>query len=346
MPLFDPLTLDLHKPSVLKPSLAQWDNYQTYTLVCRDITQMVTTKKFVTDRSVDRIISQGGNTALDVGYIDEGEYGITNRGEFGLLPDHTPLNISNENTTSQLLDFLAIQTFNPCRPKINFLDYVDRYSSSTDSTPKSYLTYGNLETLALDIPQNLGTFTNQPPPNTGVTENPRFRQLFDLTLNRNSDLNGRVIGKISDRTPRGLFYAYLQINFWDTVGYGMFWNFYKQIIDTQVPKREPSYIDLVDGYDRLIKPKHPRIVPKFSGKLSIGYYRPNRLEPIPTLTSIDWFEYQIEVIKDRPIHLPIEDVVLGTLWISDVRITNQIKALPTIADGYDWGDLFPENVNS
>jgi hypothetical protein len=350
MPLFDPLALDPHKPVLLKPSLAQWDNYQIYTLVCRDITQTVTTKKFVADESIDAVITAAGQSANDVGYIHQGEYGISNQGEF-LGRDNNPLtgiyaDVSDRDITAKLADFLAIQTFNPCKPKVNFLDYVDRYWASTDSAPKSYLTYGNLETVELDVPQNLGTYTNQFPPNTGVSENPRFRELFELIRIGGLNLNGRIIGKISEITPRGLYYAFLQVNFWNTVGYGMFWNFYRQIINAQVPKIEPTYIDLLNGYENLLKPNNPRVVPTFSGKLLIGYYCPNRSEPILGLRSIDWFEYQIEVIKDRPIHLPIEDAVLGTLWISNATIANQIKALPTIADSYDWGDLFPENVDA
>jgi hypothetical protein len=348
MPLFDPLALDAHKSPVLKPSLAQWDNYQIYTLVCRDITQTVTTKKFVADESIDAIITPAGQYARDVAYIHEGEYGISNQGEF-LGRDNNPLtgiyaDVSDRDITDKISDFLAIQTFNPSKPKINFLDYVDRYSASTDTAPKSYLTYGNLETVELDVPENLGTFTNQPPPNTGVRINPRFLELFQVANTVN--LNGRIIGKISDRTVRGLFGAYIQENFWNIVGYGMFWNFYRQIIHTQIPKREPTYIDLLDGYDNLLKPKYPKIVPTFSGKLSIGYYRPNPMEPIPRLRSIDWVEYQIEVTKDRPIYLPIEDAVLGTLWISNGTIASQIKALPTIAGSYAWSDLFPENADS
>jgi hypothetical protein len=346
MALFDPLTLDAHKPPVLKPSLAQWDNYQIYTLVCRDITQTVTTKKFVADESIDPIITPAGQYAIDVSYIHEGEYGINNQGQF-LGRDNNPLtgiyaDISDRVITNKLSDFLAIQTFNPCKPKVNFLDYVDGYSASADTTPKFYLTYGNLETVELEVPQNLGTYTNQSPPNTGVTANPRFGELFKPNY---SNLNGAIIGKISDTTARGLYNAYLQVNFWDTVGYGTFWNFYRQIIDTQIPKREPNYIDLLDGYEDLLKPNNPHVVPTFSGELSIGYYRPNRLEPILGLRSIDWIEYQIEVTKDRPIYLPIKDVVLGTLWISNPTIASQIRALPTIAGGYTWGDLFPENVD-
>ena len=342
MALFDPLALDLHAPGALKPSLAQWDNYQIYSLVCRDITQTVTTKQFVADESIDRVISAGAEANPDdVGLIYEGRYGISNQGEFYLGQNI----VTSVNGTAKLMDFLAIQTFNPSPPKVNFLDYVTLYSASTDTAPKSYLTYGNIETIQLDVPQNLGTFTNQPPPNTGVSENPRFRELWTLATHR-TDLNGSVIARISSLTPLGKYYAFQQINFWDTVGYGVFWNFFRQIIYAEIPKREPIYIDLLDGYDGLIKPKYPRVVPKFSGKLSIGYYRPNRLEPIPQLRSIDWIEYQIEVRKDRPIRLPIEDSVLGTLWISNASIVTQIKELPTITGGYDWADLFPENVTS
>jgi hypothetical protein len=36
MALFDKLSNDKYKPAVLKPSLAQWDNYQIHNLYCVD----------------------------------------------------------------------------------------------------------------------------------------------------------------------------------------------------------------------------------------------------------------------------------------------------------------------
>jgi hypothetical protein len=90
--------------------------------------------------------------------------------------------------------------------------------------------------------------------------------------------------------------------------------------------------------------KLSKLKPKKTQLLEIGYYRQNSNEPVSMLRSIDWFEYQIEVEKDREIYLPIDGCVLGTLWISDPQIESQIRSMPNKPDEYAVSDYFPSAV--
>lgn len=114
-----------------------------------------------------------------------------------------------------------------------------------------------------------------------------------------------------------------------------------------VGARKPTYIDLLKGYylDTRSKPSKFKVTPIKTGKLSIGYYRENIYEPIPDLRSIDWYRFDIEVIKDETINLPIIDPVLGTLWISDSNIISQITSQANLSTEYSYNHLFPNGVN-
>lgn len=109
MPLFDPLALDSHKPAVLKPSLAQWDNYQIYTLVCVDRSYAATKQEYY---------QTGYNGLLAV--VDPVTH-VAN------LVSYNPEKITNSNIDTKLGSWLAIQSFSPVQIKVNFLDYVNTY---------------------------------------------------------------------------------------------------------------------------------------------------------------------------------------------------------------------------
>jgi hypothetical protein len=109
MLLFDQLALDPLKPSVIKPSLAQWDNYQIYTLVCVDRSYATTKQEYY---------QTGYNGLLAV--FDSTTHTAN------LLP-YDPTKITNTNHESKLGSWLGIQTFSPLKIKVNFLDYVNTY---------------------------------------------------------------------------------------------------------------------------------------------------------------------------------------------------------------------------
>jgi hypothetical protein len=89
---------------------------------------------------------------------------------------------------------------------------------------------------------------------------------------------------------------------------------------------KPSYIDLLSGYslDDRVRVDYPVILPDETKIVTIGYYRENKTEPVPKLRSIDWMEYQCELVKNLDFALPIKDCVLGTLQVSDSITKSQL----------------------
>jgi hypothetical protein len=107
--LFANLDNDIHKPTNLNPSLAQWDNYQIYTLVCVD-------RAYETIK--DEYFKSGYNGLLT--FFDE----VNHTANF--VP-YTPTKRTNTNTEYKFGSWLAIQSFSPAKIRINFLDYVNTY---------------------------------------------------------------------------------------------------------------------------------------------------------------------------------------------------------------------------
>jgi hypothetical protein len=108
----------------------------------------------------------------------------------------------------------------------------------------------------------------------------------------------------------------------------------------------PCYGDLVGGYtldDRSI-PDNPQIVATETKQVIIKYYKQNKLEKIADLKSICWMVYKCDFTKGNNYHLPIEDCVLGTLYISDSNILNLLSSLPTESGRYAWSDLLPQSI--
>jgi hypothetical protein len=111
---------------------------------------------------------------------------------------------------------------------------------------------------------------------------------------------------------------------------------------------KPCYLDLLNGYylDKRTPAKLSKLKPKKTQVLEIGYYRENVYESVSGLRSIDWFSYAIDLEKDKPIYLPIEGCVLGTLWVSDADVKSQLNSMPNKSDEYPISDYFPEAVPS
>ncbi len=109
---------------------------------------------------------------------------------------------------------------------------------------------------------------------------------------------------------------------------------------------KPTYVDLISGYylDTRSLPPIGAITPLKSQTLKLGYYRANPYEGVPGLRSIDWLSYEVPLIKDVPITLPITDPVLGTLWVDDSEVESLIKSLPNGSTQYAASDYFPSAV--
>jgi hypothetical protein len=107
--LFSALDEDIYKPKVLKPSLAQYDNYQIYSLVCVD-REVATIQK-----TYYRSDSRGLNVTFDYS------------NNTASLVAHTPTLVTNAHNQNKQGSWLAIQSFSPAKIKIDFIDYVNRY---------------------------------------------------------------------------------------------------------------------------------------------------------------------------------------------------------------------------
>jgi hypothetical protein len=107
--IFSPLDDDIHKAKVFKPSLAQYDNYQIYSLVCVD-REVVTIQ-----RTYYRSDSRGLNVTFDYS------------NNTASLVAHTPTLVTNTHNENKQGSWLAIQSFSLAKIKIDFIDYVNRY---------------------------------------------------------------------------------------------------------------------------------------------------------------------------------------------------------------------------
>ncbi len=115
---------------------------------------------------------------------------------------------------------------------------------------------------------------------------------------------------------------------------------------TTVPIVKPNYIDLLKGYslDNRTIVNLPSINLQSDETCRIQYYQVNDLESIPGLKSIDWRTYQIDIKKNIQTKLPITGCVLGTLYIDNQIIRDQLLALPTVLNQYSCSDFFPESI--
>jgi hypothetical protein len=124
------------------------------------------------------------------------------------------------------------------------------------------------------------------------------------------------------------------------------WKLSIQSNGNSVSSEKPCYTDLISGYylDARDFPSIKQLIPPQSKQLKIGYYRQNVTEGIDGLISIDWYHYDIELIKGKPIYLPINRPVLGTLWVDDPVIEGLIKAMPHLPTEYPVSVYFPSDV--
>ena len=100
---------------------------------------------------------------------------------------------------------------------------------------------------------------------------------------------------------------------------------------------KPNYINLITGYylDSRIIPSYPVIVASKTIDATLKYYQWNKNESIPGLTTIEWMKYEISLVKGRKYILPIYNLVLGTLLVSDQTISSLIaNASPSAPSAY------------
>ena len=110
---------------------------------------------------------------------------------------------------------------------------------------------------------------------------------------------------------------------------------------------KPNYYSLLKGYelDTRKVPNQPVIVPTINQKITLVYYRQNKLEPIG-FPSLDWMSYELNLVAGEPIVLPIVDCVLGTMYCSSASVKSQISNLQTLSEKYDYSNYFPTDIGA
>ena len=336
--LFEPLDGQTYKPNELKPSLAQYDNYQIYSLVCRDVTSTKTKNIYAEEFDSNYYVGIAFNGQLIYGYQDNGsKWGITNDGIFILKPTPTQGEPSPHVSKQDL--WLAIQSFAPSPITVNFIDFVNQYSD-IDPRPITYPTYGVAELKAANVWDRSGfgesSLNDEYHQNIyqGYAAKVTGYQLQDGTLT--TDLQDLVGRDFSGNNFSSYFIKTHITRF----------SFFEKTFNSPSTLLKPNYLDLLQGYNGDIRdiPNFPRVSPNYTGTLTISYYRENTSESIPDLRSINWYHYEIRVEKARKVYLPILGCVLGTLTISNPDIKQQINSLSTPTDQYPYKYLFKENI--
>jgi hypothetical protein len=337
--LFEPVEPHTYKPIDLKPSLAQYDNYQIYTLVCRDVTSTRTDNIYVEEFDGNHYVGIAFNGQLISGFQDNGSrWGITSDGTFILKP--TPTQEEPSPSISKQDLWLAIQSFAPSPISINFLSFVNQYSD-IDLNPITYSNYGIAQLKAANVWDRSGfgesSLNDEYHQNIcqGYAAKVTGYELEDGTLT--TDMQDLVGRDFSGNNFSSYFIKRHITRF----------SFFEKILNSPPPALlKPNYLDLLQGYrgDPRDIPHFPRVKPNYTGLLTISYYRENTSESIPELRSINWYRYNIEVEKDKKIYLPILGCVLGTLTINNPDIKQQINLLSTQTNRYPYKYLFEENV--
>jgi hypothetical protein len=215
-------------------------------------------------------------------------------------------------------------------------DWIDlyTYSFSPDDSP-TYLPQPTLQP-ANNLPPTISSDINTGSPAISISWYPKPTGTFVDTellvdfipitrLNQSTDINRPYQTLRPLLFPGGLPPRYGDIVLWLPTKL----RFYKKA-------DKPTYIDLLSGYTLDLRSviDEPEITLPSDLTVDIGYYRENKLEPIPNLRSIDWLTYQCKFEANQPYILPIVDCVLGTLVVSDSSVVTAIMSLPTIAGKY------------
>ena len=88
---------------------------------------------------------------------------------------------------------------------------------------------------------------------------------------------------------------------------------------------KPSYYSLVSGYklDKRYIPQSFILASVIDKRITLKYYRENKLEPIPELKSLIWHIQSIDLKAGIPTPFFVSDIALGTLHVSESDIKEQ-----------------------
>jgi hypothetical protein len=108
------------------------------------------------------------------------------------------------------------------------------------------------------------------------------------------------------------------------------------------PPLPPYFTDFVSGYrlDTRLKSRLIEFISPITGKVKITYYLHNHLEPIPRLRSIDWVNYELDLIKDEKYTINFSGIVLCTLDISSLEVQTKITSIILGSNYYPLSSYF------
>jgi hypothetical protein len=305
---------DTYHPISSKPSLQQWDNYQIYSLVCIDY------PAFVTFFEIGRAaFERSGNDYYHVW----NEYFWYFREIFN----------TSGIDSFYAQKFIAYQQYSINKIPFDF----GTLAESLICQPINNYEHRTHETQLVEY-WEANSFTS---PNTFVADRQKYESMnIQFAADNVADPFGQFsyITKLED-----YYYGNSILRYYA----------YKDIYTLHNPLIPiPSAINLLNGYSedpRLPAIINPVIKSNKSGSLKISYYTENVDEPLSKapndkLRSIDWLVYDVQIIKDKNIVLPINNCVLGTLILSgDVDLVSEIKnklELLSASTRYKWSDYF------
>jgi hypothetical protein len=266
---------DTYKPENLKESLAQWDNYQIYTLMCLD---------YPIDYEIYR--TSPNTFGHDSGDIYSGRSDST--WDLEAYSDYRFSQIESMNA------FVAVQTYNVSAIRINFVDI----AQNCIIKPQNIYAYSTYE-IQRAIRTHSGYTTNGYSPQYNFA---LFQQESNLVYPSPIDYEAEPFNFIDVR----IFYGGRvgSVNSGETYIYRS--HSIGQITYEHhgLKPKIPNYSDLIGNYladNRTRPPDNPSITLSKSGKVNISYYRRNPYEPIPALISIDWMEYTVEIEQDKSV---------------------------------------------
>jgi len=320
---------DAYAPVSPNPSLQQWDNYQIYTLVCLDNPY---TNEYLTYRTRVNTDRTRADLLGAINFYDAG---------WGYYWNFSDSDTRVSTSDGQLVDFLAYQQYNLSVIPFDLYDIIQALPTVESLRPEyqsllvttSILSTNTLVTSDINIPTlsvmiDVGFFTDK---------------TFCQTANDTSGNNQFTFVELSVKNEVIDSIRYYTIK--STV--------YRDTYQRNEPNNPiPTYLSLVGGYvgDTRINLKLPLIIPTKSGKLIIEYYRNNPYEPIPSLTTIDFIRYQLNIVAGNSIVLPLDDVVFGTLLLTgEPLLVNDIKTKLNnilIPNSYRWNDYSHGNANA
>jgi hypothetical protein len=171
-----------------------------------------------------------------------------------------------------------------------------------------------------------------------------FLGIFDSAAERQASVNASFGRDMSS----GFYIDYYFFDVVYTAGFSYVdvWTSSTPITGNTISADKPCYTNLIGGYglDPRRLPTIGQVLPTASKTLKLSYYRANSSEGIPGLQSIDFYHYEIEIVKDQPIYLPIESPVMGTLTIDDSEIASQVRGMTNLMTEYPVSVFFPSSV--